>query len=150
MEKYRPQVVVTYDENGAYGHPDHIQAHRIAVAAAKLTGIPRKLYYTAVPRSEVRALIERLRANGEDFGGGEPPADFGTPDELITTVVDVMAYTERKRKALLAHASQGENIGFLRMPEEIQRQVFGRESFVRVESAVDAPDQEDDLFSGLR
>jgi LmbE family N-acetylglucosaminyl deacetylase len=150
VRELRPQVVVTYDENGAYGHPDHIQAHRIAVAAAKLTGIPRKLYYTAVPRSEVRALIERLRANGEDFGGGEPPADFGTPDELITTVVDVMAYTERKRKALLAHASQGENIGFLRMPEEIQRQVFGRESFVRVETAVEAPDREDDLFAGLR
>ncbi|HEY0540388.1 MAG TPA: PIG-L family deacetylase [Actinoallomurus sp.] len=150
MEKYRPQVVVTYDENGAYGHPDHIQAHRIAVAAAKLTGIPRKFYYTAIPRSGLRTLMEQLRASGEDFGGEEPPADFGTPDELITTVVDVMAYAERKRKALLAHASQGDNITFLRMPEEIQRQVFGREAFVRVESAVEAPDREDDLFAGLR
>jgi LmbE family N-acetylglucosaminyl deacetylase len=150
MEHYRPQVVVTYDENGAYGHPDHIQAHRIAVAAAELTGIPRKFYYTAVPRSRFRALIEQLRANGEDFGGQEPPADFGTPDELITTYVDVMAYAERKRKALAAHASQADNITFLRMPEELQRQVFGAESFVRVRSTVDAPDPEDDLFAGLR
>ena len=150
MEKYRPQVVVTYDENGAYGHPDHIQAHRIAVAAAKLTGVPRKFYYTAVPRSGVRTMMEQLRASGQDFGGQEPPADFGTPDELITTVVDVMAYAERKRKALMAHASQGDNIGFLRMPEEVQRQMFGTESFVRVESAVEAPDREDDLFAGLR
>lgn len=49
MEKYRPQVVVTYDENGGYGHPDHIQAHRVAVAATEATGIPDKLYYTAIP-----------------------------------------------------------------------------------------------------
>lgn len=49
MERHRPQVVVTYDENGGYGHPDHIQAHRIAVAAAERSGIPDKLYYTAIP-----------------------------------------------------------------------------------------------------
>jgi LmbE family N-acetylglucosaminyl deacetylase len=150
MERYRPQVVVTYDENGGYGHPDHIQAHRIAMAAAAASGIPRKLYYTAVPRAQARRLFEYLRTSGIGPADLELPDDFGTPDELVTTVVDVSAYVERKRKALEAHASQGENIFPLRMPEELQHQMFGQESFVRHISHVTAPDDEDDLFAGLR
>ncbi|MDN3354496.1 PIG-L family deacetylase [Actinomadura sp. DC4] len=149
MEKYRPQVVVTYDENGNYGHPDHIQAHRIAVAAAEATKIPRKFYYTAVPRERFREFMKRMQEeSGEDFG--ELPEDFGTPEAEITTFVDVMPYAERKRKALAAHESQGDNIFFLRMSDEVQLQVFGTESFVRVRSDVAAPDKEDDLFAGLR
>ena len=70
--------------------------------------------------------------------------------ELVTTIVDVMPYAERKRKALEAHASQGDNIFFLRMPDEILRQVFGAEAFTRTRSDVAVPDLEDDLFAGLR
>jgi LmbE family N-acetylglucosaminyl deacetylase len=154
MDKYRPQVVVTYDENGAYGHPDHIQAHRIAVVAAEARrekrGFPRKFYHTAISRAAFRELGELIRASGEDYGMGELPEDFGTPDELITTVVDVMPYAERKRKALQAHASQGDNIFFLRMPDELLLRVLGTEAFIRVRSDVAAPDEEDDLFAGLR
>lgn len=157
IENYRPQVVVTYDENGAYGHPDHIQAHRIAVAAAEVTqekhGFPRKFYHTAIPRARFREMIKLLREAGEDFGENvaeELPEDFGTPDDQITTVVDVMQYTERKAKALEAHASQADNIFFLRLSDDMRRQVLGREAFVRVRSDVAAPDQEDDLFAGLR
>jgi LmbE family N-acetylglucosaminyl deacetylase len=154
MDKYRPQVVVTYDENGAYGHPDHIQAHRIAVVAAEARrdkrGFPSKFYYTAIYRAGFAKMAELLRASGEEFGVEEMPEDFGTPDELITTVVDVMPYVDRKRKALQAHASQGDNIFFLRMPDDIQRQVLGTETFVRVKSAVAVPGKEDDLFAGLR
>ncbi|MFD0687500.1 PIG-L family deacetylase [Actinomadura fibrosa] len=149
MEKYRPQVVVTYDENGGYGHPDHIQAHRIAVAAAERTGIPDKLYYTAVPRSGLKQMFEYTREAGIELGF-EPPDDFGTPDELVTSTVDVSPYVERKRKALEAHASQGENIFLLRLPEEVQFMVFSQEHFTRVSSRVEAPDHEDDLFAGLR
>ncbi|GAA3151298.1 hypothetical protein [Nonomuraea salmonea] len=68
----------------------------------------------------------------------------------MTTVVDVTAYAERKLKALRAHESQGENIFFLRMPEEAQQQAFSHEAFERVLSKVDAPAHEDDLFAGLR
>jgi LmbE family N-acetylglucosaminyl deacetylase len=149
MERYRPQVVVTYDENGGYGHPDHIQAHRITVAAVEATGIPSKLYYTAVPRARIAELFEFLRSTGADVGVELPP-DFGTPDELITTVVDVSPYVEHKRKALEAHASQGDNIFLLRMPEDAQHRAFSEESFVRQLSRVAAPDHEDDLFAGLR
>ncbi|XRQ16106.1 PIG-L family deacetylase [Actinomadura welshii] len=149
MERYRPQVVVTYDENGGYGHPDHIQAHRIAMAAAERTGVPDKLYYTAIPRAGFREMAKAVRDAGVDIDF-DPPEDFGTPDELITSVVDVSAHAEAKRKALQAHASQGENIFLLRLPEEIQQVVFSSEAFVRRFSRVEAPAQEDDLFAGLR
>jgi LmbE family N-acetylglucosaminyl deacetylase len=150
MERYRPQVVVTYDENGGYGHPDHIQAHRITVAAAERSGVPSKLYFTAVPRERFTELFEHMRATGETPADFELPPDFGVPEEQITTVVDVSPYVERKRKALEAHASQGDNIFMLRLSAEIQHRALGQESFIRHFSKVPAADREDDLFDGLR
>ncbi|MFI7701122.1 PIG-L family deacetylase [Nonomuraea sp. NPDC049480] len=152
MEHYRPQVVVTYDETGGggYGHPDHVQAHRITAAAVESTGIPDKFYYTAIPRSAIKRMFEMMRDHGVDLGGFEPSDDFGTPDERVTSIIDVAAYTERKLKALKAHESQGENIFLLRMPEEAQQQAFSNEAFERVLCKVDAPDHEEDLFAGLR
>jgi LmbE family N-acetylglucosaminyl deacetylase len=150
MERYRPQVVVTYDENGGYGHPDHIQAHRVAMAATESTGIPSKLYYSAVPRSGVEQLTAYMKESGAAMEDFELPDDFGVPDEMITAVLDVTAYVERKRKALEAHASQGDSIFMLRLPEEAQVMVFGFEPFIRRICKVEAPDQEDDLFAGLR
>ncbi|MDF5751850.1 PIG-L family deacetylase [Spongiactinospora sp. TRM90649] len=150
IERYRPQVLVTYDENGGYGHPDHIQAHRIAVAATEATGIPDKLYYTAVPRSWVKEMFAMMRAAGIPMED-ELPDDFGIPDEQITSVVDASAYVERKVKALRAHESQGENIFMLDLPDEMQNRILGAESFVRKHSRVaGAPDHETDLFAGLR
>lgn len=151
MERYRPQVVVTYDERGGYGHPDHIQAHRIAMAATEMTGIPDKLYYTAVPRARLAELFEFLATTGADMADFELPDDFGTPEEEITTVVDVSPYVERKAKALEAHASQSENIFLLRMPEEVRQGAFSTEHFVRrINRGAAAPDREDDLFAGVR
>lgn len=150
MEHYRPQVVVTYDENGNYGHPDHIQANRITLAAAEATGIPDKVYYTAVPRERIAELFEYLRSIDAAPEGPGLPADFGTPQEQITTVVDVTPHVDRKRKALQAHASQGENIFLLRMPADAQHRVLSHESFIRHFSRVPAGGHEDDLFEGLR
>ncbi|MFF5112273.1 PIG-L family deacetylase [Streptosporangium sp. NPDC000509] len=151
MERYRPQVVVTYDENGGYGHPDHIQAHRIAVAATEASGIPRKLYYTAVPRERTAELFAYLRSIGAGPEDVELPDDFGVPEEQITAVVDVSSQVERKRKALEAHASQGDSIFLLRMPAEAQHQVFAQEAFIRhINHVPAAGDREDDLFDGLR
>jgi len=149
IRKYRPQVVVTYDENGGYGHPDHIQAHRIAVAATEKTGIPDKLYYTAVPRSGIKQMAEYVAEAGIDLDF-DPPDDFGTPDELITSVVDVSPHVSAKRKALQAHASQGDNIFLLRLPQEVQVMAFSTESFIRQWTRVEAPAKEHDLFAGLR
>ncbi|MEU1724930.1 PIG-L family deacetylase [Nonomuraea sp. NPDC005692] len=152
MERYRPQVVITYDETGGggYGHPDHVQAHRITVAAVEATGIPDKFYYTAIPRAAIKRMFELMRDSGVDLGGFEPSDDFGTPDERVTAVVDVTPYVERKLKALKAHESQGENIFLLRMPDEAQHQAFSHEAFERKLNKVNAPDHEEDLFTGLR
>ncbi len=151
MRRYRPQVVVTYDENGFYGHPDHIQANRVTHAAVAECAIPDKLYYTAVARSSLRGLAESLAAAGIDSPISlEENPTFGTPDELITTDVDCTAVAGRKFASLGAHASQSENIFFLQMGEEHFRDIMGHERFVRVLDRTGAPTPEDDLFAGLR
>ena len=154
--RYEPQVVVTYDANGFYGHPDHIQAHRITMAAAETTGIPAKLYHTAVPRSVMSTFRERILELGLDLGFDEeddeagPQEDWGTPDELITTTVDVASYADRKYDSLECHASQSDNIFFLRMGRDAFGTLMGTEVFVRVSDRTGAPTPEDDLFAGLR
>jgi len=163
MEQYRPQVVVTYDADGGYGHPDHIQAHRITVAAVDACGIPDKLYYAAFPRSAFARFAERLREAGIDPEevGVTPPDDrdeappFGVPDEVIDAVVDVSDYVEAKRDALMAHASQTDNSFFNRMPIEGFRLAFANESFIRARAqgaveGIEVDGLEDDLFNGLR
>lgn len=151
MERYRPQVVVTYDEHGFYGHPDHIQANRITLAAAEATGIPERVYYVAVPRSMVAGFGEILREHGiEPPGPVEEDEEFGTPDELVTTFVDCAEYVGRKFDSLAAHASQAENIFFLNMGRELFGSVFGREMFVRAVDRTGTPVPEDDLFAGIR
>ena len=167
VRRERPQVLVTYDENGFYGHPDHINANRITVAAfgaaadaarypeAGPPWQPLKFYYTAIPRSGIATFGKLMREAGieppfeEAPEGVEPP--FGTPDELVTTYVDVSAQLERKRRALLAHATQmGPETFFMKIPEPIFNVIFGLETFQLVKSPVPVPEQEDDLFAGLR
>ena len=151
MMKYRPQVVVTYDENGFYGHPDHIQANRITLAAIAECGIPDKLYYTAVARSDILGMGDVLAEAGFDLPTElEEVPDFGTPDELITTTVDCTSVADRKFASLAAHASQSDNIFFLEMGEELFGTVMGTEVFVRVFDTTKAPTPEADLFAGLR
>jgi LmbE family N-acetylglucosaminyl deacetylase len=151
MEKYQPQVVVTYDENGFYGHPDHIQANRITRAAMAECEVPAKLYYTAVPRSALRAMGDQIAAAGIEMPDEiEENPEFGTPDDLITTTVDCAAVVDRKYASLAAHASQSDNIFFLQMGRERFGSMMGTESFVRVQDSTGAPTPEDDLFAGLR
>ncbi|ROO90880.1 LmbE family N-acetylglucosaminyl deacetylase [Actinocorallia herbida] len=151
MEHYRPQVVVTYDANGNYGHPDHIQAHRVAVAAAERSGIPERLYATAMPRSAMAEMGRMAREQewGLDWPeleeGAEP--EFGTPDELVTTVVDVTEYFERKAEALQAHASQSDGSFLFTLPKEAQLMFLGHEAFSRIRGETTADTE--DLFAGL-
>jgi LmbE family N-acetylglucosaminyl deacetylase len=155
MRTYQPDVVVTYDENGFYGHPDHIQANRITMAAVELSGIPAKVYWTTVPRSAMaefrRVMVEEMGADWEDPAeDAEPPFELGLPDEEITTWIDVTEYGPAKFQALQAHASQSENIFFLNMGVERFTQLMGRETFVRVRDTTGAAVPETDLFAGLR
>jgi LmbE family N-acetylglucosaminyl deacetylase len=151
MRIYEPQVVVTYDENGFYGHPDHIQANRVTHAALHECKIPSKLYYTAVARSTLRGFGEMLAEAGiETPIDVDANPDFGTPDELITTVVDCSSVVRRKFASLEAHASQSDNIFFLEMGVDTFSAIMNTESFVRAYDTTGAPVPEDDLFAGLR
>ncbi|HZS15633.1 MAG TPA: PIG-L family deacetylase [Candidatus Dormibacteraeota bacterium] len=149
IERYRPQVVVTYDDNGFYGHPDHIQAHRITVAALDAAGSDARLYFPQIRRSRLRGFRDNMAAMGV-----EPPdideENFGVPDELIAASVDVRAWAAAKRAAVAAHASQSENLFFLRFPEEAFVEVFGVEEFVRARPEAAPGDLETDLFAAVR
>jgi N-acetyl-1-D-myo-inositol-2-amino-2-deoxy-alpha-D-glucopyranoside deacetylase len=113
FREIRPQVLVTYDDNGFYGHPDHIQAHRVAMRAAELAAAeglaPQKVYWTATPRSVIASGFEAF-AKSEDnpFAGVERPEDipFGTPDEKIAARIDARDFADHKLGALHAHATQ--------------------------------------------
>jgi LmbE family N-acetylglucosaminyl deacetylase len=150
IERYRPQVILAYDENGGYGHPDHIQAHRIAAAAFNASDIPSKLYYSAIPRSWFRRMVEHLRSTGVPESELEISDDFGTPDEDVTTVIDAAPYADRKRKALQAHASQSDSDFLLQLPEDMQQAIFSTEAFIRAATRTTNPTPESDLFAGLR
>ncbi|MFF2614431.1 PIG-L family deacetylase [Kitasatospora sp. NPDC058046] len=158
MRHYQPDVVVTYDENGFYGHPDHIQAHRITVAALELVDLSPKVYWTTVPHSAVRRFGEAMRESGPDGERSEPVEpveapelpEIGLPDEEISTWVDTTAFGGKKFDALAAHASQGDNIFFLRMGRERFTELMGVETFVRVRDTTGAALPENDLFAGLR
>ena len=118
---------------------------------------PSKLYYTAVARSAMAQFAQRLREAGIEFPDrpeGDADAEappLGTPDELITTVIDVSAEVDRKRRALFAHATQlGPEVFFARIPPALFAQLFGRESFQLAQSRIPSTAPETDLFAGLR
>jgi LmbE family N-acetylglucosaminyl deacetylase len=155
IERYRPQVVVTYDPQGPYQHPDHVHASEAAVAAVAATGIAAKLYYTAMRGSDWQKIWQALAELGEDV---PDPGRF-TPqmrqqmaehEERITTTIDIRQALSRKRDALLTHASQISESWFSKIPADIAETVFGRESFIRASDSTGAPLPEDDLFAGLR
>jgi mycothiol conjugate amidase Mca len=167
VRRLRPDVLVAYNENGDYGHPDHIQAHRIAVAAYHAAGdparypdqglapwVPRKLYYSAWPRSQserMRRIMEEAGISPDAEGEGDTEEEWGTPDELITTVVDISSRVDAKLAALAAHRTQmGPNTWFGKIPTAVWRRAWAAEHFVRAHSRVPTPDKEDDLFAGLR
>ncbi|MFF4019753.1 PIG-L family deacetylase [Streptomyces sp. NPDC001843] len=155
LRRYQPDVVVTYDENGFYGHPDHIQANRITMAALAMTAPTPKVYWTTAPRSMFQRFGEVMRELGADWQEPDPAeaaamAEIGLPEEEITTWVDTVAFGGQKFDALAAHASQGENIFFLKMGQKRFTELMGVETFVRVQDTTGAAVPENDLFAGLR
>ena len=152
LEIYRPQVVVTYDANGFYGHPDHIQAHRITVAALETTPIADKLYFPGIPKSGMAEFRDALRGASVELPeiAEDEDWDFGVDDELISAVIDCADYARLKYAALAAHASQMDNAFFLRLGVDLFSKLMGREMFVRAFDRTGAPTPEQDLFAGLR
>ncbi len=138
LREHAADVLTIYDANGNYGHPDHIQVHRVGVRAAALAGTP-DVFEATMNRDYVQRSIKAMRdaTASDELPGGlpadAPPEDFeiGVPEAEITTAVDVAAHLDRKRASMRAHASQiGEQSFFLVMPDEVFAQAFGIEWFI--------------------
>jgi LmbE family N-acetylglucosaminyl deacetylase len=133
------EILTCYDDNGGYGHPDHIQVHRVGMRAAELAGTPR-VYQATQNRDEMRALITAARESGLMPAGEGPDLDsddtvFGKPAAELTARVDVTPWLEAKRAAMRAHASQiAEDSFFLAMPAEGFAMAFGTEWFIRADA----------------
>jgi LmbE family N-acetylglucosaminyl deacetylase len=151
IERYQPQVVVTYDENGGYGHPDHIQTHRVALAALEKSRGPAKVYFTARSEVQARRMLELRTQLQLDRRPGRPQraSPAGIPEARITTTVDTHIGLERKRAALEAHASQLADTVWVKIGEADFALLFASETFVRARDTSGAPLPEVDLFAGL-
>lgn len=127
-------VLTVYDDHGGYGHPDHIQVHRVGHRAAEMAGTPN-VYEGTMNRDHLMRMMEQAAAENPDFEGPDFDDDtpFGTPEDLITTTVDVTPWIDAKRASMAAHASQiPDDSFFLSMPEEAFAASFGYEWFIRV------------------
>ncbi len=134
----RADALTVYDDNGFYGHPDHIQVHRVGVRAAELAGVERVFQMTFNRDHMIRgmtAFLEQARAAGMELppeATQPPPDDMGKPESEITARFDVSDFVDHKRDSMRAHASQiGENHGMLTMPDEAFRYAFGTEWAIR-------------------
>lgn len=148
----QPQVVITYGADGFYGHPDHIRAHEVTVAAIEQSGdIVQRLYTIALAKSSLAAFVELAANSGMDLpdwiGQG---LIAGTDDELVQTVIDCSEVVGLKHQALAAHATQVDNADLVAMDDELFDVIFGTETFVRHLDTTGSPLPEDDLFQGIR
>ena len=168
VREIRPQVLVTYDENGGYGHPDHIQAHRVAMRAAELAADPAyapelgpawdipKIYWTAMPKSVLAEGIRMLKEAGDSTGflavDSVEELPFGTDDALVTTCVDASAHKEAKREGMRAYPTQiSMGDGFFALSNSIGLEFMAHEYFQLVKGVPVRTDGEleTDLFAGL-
>jgi N-acetyl-1-D-myo-inositol-2-amino-2-deoxy-alpha-D-glucopyranoside deacetylase len=156
----RPQVIVTYDDNGGYGHPDHIQAHRVAWRAFEQSSGEQwqvaKFYALAVPRAVLAEAVQKVRAARTGFDSVASVGDlpFGVPDEQVTTEIDIMAYLDAKLAAMRAHATQiSVNGPFFALSNNIGQLALGSEYFTLLAGPRGAgagpAGREEDLFAAL-
>ena len=156
----KPQVLITYDEFGGYGHPDHIKAHRVAMRGAELAADQgwqiSKIYWNTMPRSVIQMGIEKMKEVGSDFFGAESVDDlpFAKPDELVTTVVNAPEFVPQKLAAMKAHATQISVDGpFFALSNNLGLSVWGDEYYTLAKGVAAAPFDEKgrelDIFAGV-
>lgn len=167
IRELRPHVVVSDDEHGTYGHPDHIMGHRVTTRAVAIAADPwwrsdqepwrvERVYVHALSRARMWQMHELLTNAGLEspFGTADEvpgPDDlpFGSPDDLIAVSVDVGEHLATKQEAMRAHRSQiGEESFFLNFPPELQQAGFAVEEFIRVDEPATGPVRHD-LFDGI-
>jgi LmbE family N-acetylglucosaminyl deacetylase len=166
MLEERPQVVMTYNAYGFYGHPDHIQAHRVTMAALELLDYEPTLYFNAIPNSVMAIMSarweqeEREKREADEAKGvvrapepeesEEDRVDMGTPDELVDVTVDVSSANDAKFDALAAHHSQIGDSFWMKMGREQFKEVMRTEWFVRVTNPTNVVGPSSDIFVGYR
>ena len=157
----KPHVLITYDGIGGYGHPDHIQAHRVAMRGAEIARERgweiQKIYWNTIPRSVIEQGIEAMKDTGNQFFGVEKAEDFpfAQPDELVTTVINGEDFVDKKMAAMRAHPTQiavdgpffalSDNLGFKVWGLEFYRLVYGEPGGDRNRDG-----RETDLFAGVQ
>jgi N-acetyl-1-D-myo-inositol-2-amino-2-deoxy-alpha-D-glucopyranoside deacetylase len=163
INEVRPQVMVTYDDHGFYGHPDHIQAHRVAWRAFELAGgAVSKFYATAIPRSvlaEAMALLQDTGGGeGQELGGADfsrvesvNELPFGTDDDQVTTRIDATDYLDSKLAAMRAHVTQiAVDSPFFALSDMVGQKALGTEYYTLLAGpAWTGPGREPDLFASL-
>ncbi|HWD08758.1 MAG TPA: PIG-L family deacetylase [Actinomycetota bacterium] len=153
LDSYRPQVVISYEEAAAYDHPDHVKTARITRLAAEQSGIPRKRYETSMSTRGWEKLAALLKEEGVEMPFEPSPewlAKMAESEAKITTVVDVSAFLEAKRAAVMAHASQMNQSFVSKLPARAYELAFAQEYFIRAFDTTGASIPETDLFAGLR
>lgn len=157
IDEVKPHVLITYDEFGGYGHPDHIQAHRVAMRAAEKSDwdIP-KIYWNVMPISVIQEGIDAMKGIDSDFWGAEKAEDlpFAKDDSFVHALIDGNAYVEKKMSAMKAHSTQIAVDGpFFALSNNVGLQVWGNEYYTLVKGEKSAPLNEKgyelDLFAGI-
>jgi N-acetyl-1-D-myo-inositol-2-amino-2-deoxy-alpha-D-glucopyranoside deacetylase len=157
IEEIKPHILITYDEFGGYGHPDHIQAHRVAMRASELsTWQIQKIYWNTMPKSVIAQGMEKMKEIGSDFFGAESVDDipFAKDDEFVTTLIDGGDYVDNKMNAMKAHETQIALDGpFFALSNNLGLQIWGDEYYTLVKGnktgPFDSHGRETDLTSGL-
>jgi mycothiol S-conjugate amidase len=167
MREFRPHVVLTYDEEGGYPHPDHVMCHKVSVAAFDAAGDPErypelgpawqplKLYYhMGFTRTRVVEMHQEMLARGLESPYGEWLENWDPARDKsgrVTTRVECGEYFEVRDDALRAHATQVDPDGFwFAIPRDVQRKAWPTEDYELARSLVDGTVPEDDLFAGVR
>lgn len=156
----KPQVMITYDDFGGYGHPDHIKAHQVAMHAAELAKTAgweiSKIYWNTMPRSVIQSGIDKMKEIGSDFFGAESADDlpFAKADELVTSLVSAPDFVDQKMGAMKAHATQISVDGpFFALSDNLGLSVWADEYYTLVKGEIAAPfdstGRELDLFAGV-
>ena len=157
IDEIKPQVMVTYDENGGYGHPDHIQAHRVAMRAAEISVWNiQKIYWNIMPKSVVAKGIEAMKAQGSDFFGSDNVDElpFVKDDSFVSALIHAPDQVDKKMAAMKAHATQITVDGpFFALSNNLGVQVFGDEYYTLAKGVKSGPfnidNLETDLFAGV-
>ncbi|MEY3635644.1 MAG: hypothetical protein RL147_73 [Actinomycetota bacterium] len=157
IEEIKPQIMITYDEFGGYGHPDHIQAHRIAMRASEISDWKiQKIYWNTMPKSVLAQGIAKMKEVGSDFFGAETVDDlpFAKDDAFVTTLIDGSKFVDQKLAAMKAHETQISLDGpFFALSNNLGLQIWGDEYYTLVKGEKSEPfdnqGRETDLASGV-